>query len=215
MRLPLFIYVHGFNSSPESVKARLLQTWFNQHPELGEYWVPALSHWPQQAVAQLELRIQAAADRPVVLVGSSLGGFYSIWLTERYPNCRAVLVNPAIYPHHLLADWLGAQENLYTHQHYTLTRTHLRQLEALAVTRLADPARYLLLLQTGDETLDYRQAEAFLAGAPAFIQPGGSHGFEQFENLIPTISRFAEGVIDLPSPQPLVTPCDRKTSEHV
>lgn len=199
MRLPLFIYVHGFNSSPQSIKAQLLKAYLLQNPHEGEYMAPALSHWPNEAIKQIEALIEAAADRPVVLVGSSLGGFYSINVLERFSNCRAVLVNPAIYPYRLLADWLGDNENIYTQEHYMLTREHLGQLEQLAVTDLKAPERYLVLLQTADETLDYREAESYFSQSPLFIQSGGSHGFDQFETLIPAIIRFSEGVVDLPS----------------
>jgi predicted esterase YcpF (UPF0227 family) len=202
---PLFIYVHGFNSSPDSVKACLFRDYLkakHKHAGTGDYEVPALSHWPAKAIMQLEALI-TAQQRPVILIGSSLGGFYSIWLTERYKNCRAVLVNPAIYPYHLLSEWLGDNENLYTHEHYTLTREHLAQLEALVVDKVVDPQRYLLLTQTADEILDYREAVEFFDESPAFIQPGGSHGFDQFEKLIPAIISFAQGQLELPKATPL------------
>lgn len=206
MLLPLFIYVHGFNSSPDSVKARLFGEYLkanHKQADIGDYSVPALSHWPSKAIMQLEALITENPQRPVLLIGSSLGGFYSLWLTERYENCTTVLVNPAIYPYHLLAEWLGDNENLYTHERYTLTREHLTQLEALAVDKVADPQRYLLLTQTADETLDYREAVEFFNESPAFIQPGGSHGFDQFEKLIPAIISFSRGQLVLPEANPL------------
>ncbi|WP_372741494.1 YqiA/YcfP family alpha/beta fold hydrolase, partial [Neptunomonas sp.] len=100
MSSPLFIYVHGFNSSPESVKARLLGEYLAVHAyEHSEnYLVPQLSHWPAEAMQQLESIVTDNRQRPIVLIGSSLGGYYSIWLTEHYENCTAVMVNPAIYP---------------------------------------------------------------------------------------------------------------------
>lgn len=203
MSLPLILYVHGFNSSPASIKAQLLGDYLRQHPDLADYQVPALSHWPAEAIADLETLIQAHPHRPILLVGSSLGGFYSLWLCEKYPQCRVVLVNPAVYPYRLLADWLGETENLYTHEQYVLTREHLAQLEALAVEAVSAPERYLLLTQTGDETLDYREAVEFLPHSAHFIQTGGSHGFDQFEKLIPAIIAFASGEVQLPPATPL------------
>ena len=47
------------------------------------------------------------------------------------------------------------QQNLYTGERYELTAEHLRQLEALVVATV-HPERYLLLVETGDEVLDYR-----------------------------------------------------------
>lgn len=203
MSSPLFIYVHGFNSSPQSIKAQLFQAYIDAHQLDVEYMVPELSHWPAEAMAQLRQLVEANAGRNVVLIGSSLGGYYSTWLTEHYPHVRSVLVNPAVRPYALLEAWLGENENLYTHEHYTLTRTHLAQLVAIDCPAIADPQRYLLLTQTADETLDYREAVDKFAASVQFIQPGGSHGFDRFQDLIPAIVAFSKGRIDLPPPLPL------------
>ncbi|MBR9827827.1 MAG: alpha/beta fold hydrolase [Oceanospirillales bacterium] len=199
---PVIIYVHGFNSSPQSWKARRLQAVMVAQGRAQQLRTPALSHWPQRAVEQLQAEIDAA-EGPVTLVGSSLGGYYSTWLVEHNPGVRAVLVNPAVYPYRLLEDWLGNNANLYTEERYELTTTHLAQLKALDCPQLQDPSRYLLLVQTADETLDYREAVDKYAACVQFVQPGGSHGFEQFEALIPAVQAFAEGRIDLPAPTPL------------
>jgi predicted esterase YcpF (UPF0227 family) len=161
--------------------------------------VPALSHWPAEAIEQLEAEI-AAANGPVTLIGSSLGGYYSTWLVEHNPALRAVLVNPAVYPYRLLEEWLGQNTNLYTREQYQLTERHLEQLLVLDCPQLQDPSRYLLLVQSGDETLDYREAVDKYAACAQFVQPGGSHGFEHFEALIPAVQAFAEGRVELPVP---------------
>jgi predicted esterase YcpF (UPF0227 family) len=47
-----------------------------------------------------------------------------------------------------------------------------------------------LLAQTGDEVLDYRDAEAYYAGATQIIEDGGDHGFAGFERHYQTILDF-------------------------
>jgi len=48
------VYVHGFNSSPQSAKARQLQAWAAAHrPDLA-ICVPALPMDPEKALALLE-----------------------------------------------------------------------------------------------------------------------------------------------------------------
>jgi len=208
---PTLIYVHGFNSSPASVKAGLLRDALAASGDLARFRAPALAHWPAEAIVQLEREILAAPG-PVTLIGSSLGGYYSTWLVEQSQrpgqalsgtDLRAVLVNPAVTPYRLLAQWLGENENLYTADHYQLTETHLQQLLALDCARLHDPQRYLLLLQTADETLDYREAVDKYAACVQFVEPGGCHGFDRFERLIPAIRAFASGRIELPPPAPV------------
>lgn len=203
MQRPLFIYVHGFNSSPASIKAQLFGRYLSEYQVDADYEVPELSHWPAQAISQLESIIAANTHRTVLLIGSSLGGFYSTHLTERYDNLRTVLVNPAVRPYALLESWLGDNENLYTHEKYLLTRDHLQQLLDINCETIKDPSRYLLLTQTADETLDYREAVDKYPHSPQFIQTGGSHGFDQFENLIPAILAFSEGRVVLPPADPL------------
>lgn len=203
MQTPLFIYVHGFNSSPASIKAQLFGRYLSDYQITADYEVPELSHWPAQAMAQLSAIIEVNRDRTVLLIGSSLGGFYSTRLTERYDNVRTVLVNPAVRPYVLLEGWLGDNENLYTQEHYLLTHDHLQQLLDINCETIKDPSRYLLLVQTADETLDYREAVDKYPDSPQFVQSGGSHGFEHFQNLIPAILAFSEGRVSLPPAEPL------------
>lgn len=207
MSKPVLIYVHGLNSSPQSGKALCLQAELDRQGRGQQLRVPALSQWPAEAIEQIEAEI-AAAGGPVTLVGSSLGGFYSTWLVEQNPALKAVLINPAVYPHRLLADWLNGNTHFETDEYDYLTERHLEQLLALYCPRLQTPSRYLLLLQTGDETLDYREAVEKYTGSPQFVQPGGSHGFEYFEALIPAIQAFEQGRIELPEPValPIISP---------
>ena len=132
-----------------------------------------------------------AGDRDrLTFVGSSLGSFYATHLAEAY-DAKAVLINPAVHPDRNLAPYLGAQRNPYTGDAYELTAEHFAELSALRVARIARPQRYLLLVQTGDEVLDYRVAVAFYAGAWQFVQGGGDHAFHDFAAQIPVILRFA------------------------
>ncbi|PIE20771.1 MAG: esterase [Neptuniibacter caesariensis] len=203
MKQTLFIYVHGFNSSPQSMKARVFKDYMQAQGAGEQVQVPALSHWPAQAVSQLRGIIEQNQDKNIVLLGSSLGGYYSTWLTEHYLNVRTVLINPAVRPFELLPQYLGENKNLYSGETYTLTEAHMQQLLELNCPHLKRPEAYLLLTQTADETLDYREGVEKFADSPQFVQPGGSHGFEQFEQLIPAILAFAEGRIELPAVNPI------------
>ena len=123
------------------------------------------------------------------LIGSSLGGYYATWLAERH-DLRAVLINPAVDPHIGLRPYLGPQQNLYTAETYLLDETHLAQWQSLWV-ELPTPSRYLLLLETGDDVLDYRQAVARYAGAQQVVVQGGDHSLRSFVQHLPAILQFA------------------------
>lgn len=203
MKKPLFIYVHGFNSSPQSMKAKVFLQAMHDRGRAEQVLIPELSHWPAEAMQGLREMVEEHTERNIILLGSSLGGFYSTWLTEHYSHVRTVLINPAVRPFELLPQYLGKNVNLYTGAEYELTPTHMQQLLELNCAEIRRPDAYLLLTQTADETLDYREGVEKFALSEKFIQPGGSHGFEQFEQLIPAIIAFSEGRIELPEPTPI------------
>lgn len=149
--------------------------------------VPDLAYAPAEAISQLEALIPSGVE--LVLVGSSLGGFYANYLAEKY-SCKAVLVNPAVYPYNLLDDFLGEQHNPYSGETYTLNKQHMDQLRALFVANMQRPQNRMVLVQTGDEALDYRQAEAYFKNANCIVEQGGDHGFVSFENWLPRIASF-------------------------
>lgn len=126
-----------------------------------------------------------------VLIGSSLGGFYANYLVEK-SGCKAVLVNPAVYPYDLLQAYLGPQSNQYTGESYTLGSQDMVELRDLAVAQMKCPANRYLLLQTADETLDFSQASDYFSGCKSVIEYGGDHSFQRFERWLPSIAKFLE-----------------------
>ncbi len=184
----MLIYIHGFNSSARSFKAGLLRERMAQLGLAADFACPELAHRPRQAIAQLETLIVASPHAPVSLIGSSLGGFYATWLAEKY-GLKTVLINPAVRPYELLCDYLGLQKNLYTGAEYELTEQHLAEMRELEVATIT-PERYLLMVQAGDEVLDYRQAVAKYRGAKQNVVEGGDHGFSNFADYLDTALEF-------------------------
>jgi predicted esterase YcpF (UPF0227 family) len=192
---PTIVYLHGFRSSPGSHKASQLVSAVEALPRDARprLHVPFLRDRPAEAVAATAAWIEANVAAPretLTLVGSSLGGFYATHLAERF-GARAVVVNPAIRPFDDLRPYVGPQTNLHTGETFVVTEAHFEELRALAVARIAVPRRYWLMVQTGDEVLDYRAAVAFYAGAHQLLEGGGDHAFQGFERQVPAILRFA------------------------
>ena len=197
---PKLIYLHGFNSSPQSEKAQQLMARVAALPAAirPALYVPELPHRPAQAMALVTRLIDEIGADNLTLIGSSLGGYYATWLAERYAaaNVRAVVINPTTGPAEDLRPYFGTQTNLYTGATYELTEQHLAEFLALKVGRLTRPERYYLLAQTGDELLDYRLAVAHYAGAHQLLESGGDHGFQNFERHIDSILQFAGVAIE-------------------
>ncbi len=185
---PAILYIHGLNSSPLSRKASQLSAALERIGMADRLRVPALHHHPRQALVQLEEAI-TELGRPL-LVGSSLGGYYATHLAERH-GLKALLINPAVTPHRRFDGYLGPQTNLYSGEVWDLTEDHVVALGELEVPPPQDVERYQVWLQTGDETLDYRDAEAFYRGCALRIQAGGDHGFQGFAERLPALLAFA------------------------
>lgn len=183
----MIVYLHGFNSSPQSHKAEVLGRYMQQQGEGEDYACPALPPLAADAIRTIEKLI--AGRHGVCFVGSSLGGFYATYLAEKH-DLRAVLINPAIDPHVGLRAFLGPQKNLHTGERYSLTEAHLREWEKLYVPRIT-PGRYLLIVETDDEVLDYRRAVARYAGAEQRVIPGGDHSLQSFPEHLGRILEFA------------------------
>lgn len=190
VKRPAVLYLHGFNSSPDSLKARQFKEFCHSNAA-GNVIMPALPYDPAKAIAMLQALLEQADQNIVLIVGSSLGGFYATWLSEKY-GIKAVLINPAVAPCERLGEsFLGWHKNYYSGEEYEFTHEYAEVLRSLTITHISQPDNFLVFLQTGDKVLDYRLAVELYAGSQQHVQQGGSHAFENFVAILPEISRFA------------------------
>ena len=195
MKLTKLIYLHGFNSSPDSHKAVLLQAAMEEKGFGGRLIIPDIPPEPDLAIKKLvAISEEVQKSYTPVFSGSSLGGFYATWLAEHFQT-KAVLINPAVQPHILLAKYIGENVNYYTSERWMLEDKHIQNLKDLEVKQLTQPENYLVLLQKGDETLDYHQAAEKYAACNLEIEEGGDHSFVDFEKHIDKLLSFLE-IID-------------------
>lgn len=188
--MSVLIYLHGFLSSPLSAKALQTEAWLKANRPDIRYHCPQLSSYPGEARAALEHLVQTLDDESVGLIGSSLGGFWATYLVERY-NFSAVLVNPAVRPQDRFDEFVGLPlKNYYSDATYCLTPEDLHQLVRADSEPLNNRDNYWVMLQTGDETLDYQLAVDKYQGCKLLVEEGGSHTFEGYQNWIPDIVEF-------------------------
>lgn len=192
MKASLLLYIHGFNSSPKSLKATVIKEYCeNNRPDI-KVVVPQMPCFPEPAKKHLlDIVYRYQDSYRIGLVGSSLGGYMSIWLNSQF-GFPAVVVNPAVKPYELLADYLGPQVNPYTQEHYVLEQQHVDQLRSMDVDKLANPQQFWLLQQEGDEILDYRQAVNKFAHSRQTVEKGGDHSFIGFERYPEQIISFLQ-----------------------
>ena len=181
----LILYVHGWNSHANARKAQLIEHELKNH-EIFDTASLTLKNHPREAIKQLtEFISEKQSKYNVHLVGSSLGGYYSVYLAETL-NLKAAMINPAVWAYKIFENDRGNVENLNTGEKYFIDQAWIDSLEEIFIED-PTPDRYLVLLQTGDETLDYKYAEKYFSGARIVIDEGGSHSFDALEQKIPQI----------------------------
>lgn len=186
------LYLHGFLSSPQSAKAQQLISYFKESHPQAYLAVPTLPFEPVDAMALAESTLQQllANYSQVFIIGSSLGGFYATYLAQKY-QLKAALINPAVRPFELFEQYLGPHQHFYDGQTYLLTMAHIKQLQGFDCPVINHPNLLFLLLQTGDETLDYRQAAQQYRECSTWLEGGGNHSFERFIERMPMLLSFA------------------------
>jgi uncharacterized protein len=185
----VIVYLHGFNSSPQSHKALVLAQFMAERGLAAQCACPPLPPLASDAIPAVEALMSRHHAKRWCFVGSSLGGYYATYLAEKH-DATAVLLNPAVTPHLGLRAYLGEQRNLHTGEPYSLTEAHLQEWSRLWVPRVT-ASRYLLIVETGDEVLDYRLAATRYQGAQQLVIEGGDHSLQSFPRHLPRILGFA------------------------
>ena len=188
----MIVYLHGFRSAPASIKAQTLKRHMEARGLGHAFWCEQLPPSPRAAIALIEAQLARCTAQGIepTLVGSSLGGYYATYLAERH-GLRAALVNPAIVAPLELGAYVGEQTNMYTGESFHFSAQHIAELRALEVPAITRPERYWLLVETGDEVLDYRHAVAKYAGARQTVLEGGDHSFTRWEDYLDALLVFA------------------------
>ncbi|KAF1047227.1 MAG: hypothetical protein GAK35_00733 [Herbaspirillum frisingense] len=185
----MILYLHGFRSSPQSFKARLMGQRMRELGLQDRYACPQLPASPAGAIALAESLIATADMARLTVVGSSLGGFYATWLAEKY-GCRAVLLNPAVKPPRELESYVGVTTQYHSDEPFEFKHEYIAELRALAVDKISRPERYFLIAATGDEVLDWREMVAHYAGARQTVIDGSDHGIAEFADYLDDVLAF-------------------------
>jgi hypothetical protein len=183
------LYLHGFCASPKSNKAELLR---RAHEERGlEFIAPSLHAGPRKAIEIIRNSIKGVPCSRLVVLGSSLGGYYATWVAEQL-DVPAVLINPAVYPQKVISANLGFHRVPDTDITLEVRPEHIRELDEISVRTLRHPEKYLTVLGDADEILDWTEARDFYAATNEWIIPGENHRLANFPAYLPRIMEFIE-----------------------
>ncbi|MBO9515414.1 MAG: esterase [Variovorax sp.] len=175
------LYLHGFRSSPQSTKARLMAQHVAREHAGVAWWCPQLPPSPKAAIELVTAGIAGWPRMSMGVVGSSLGGFYATHIAEA-TGCRAVLLNPAVHPARDLARHIGDQVAWHDPtEHFYFRPEYIDELTALEVGPLTHPERVFAVIAKGDEVLDWREMAARYPGSRLKIVEGEDHALSDFE----------------------------------
>jgi len=175
------LYLHGFASCGEGNKSTLLKSYFGA----GNVIAPDLPPSPVDAIESIEKMLESSKFD--LLIGSSLGGYYATYLAEKY-RMKAVLLNPSTQPWKTLASYPGWQKRFCDEEAFEFKSIYLEQLKVLQTA--PDKGKYLLLLQSKDEVLDYTKAQSLYNTHQVIVEYGGNHRFENIDDYLSMIENF-------------------------
>ncbi len=176
----MILYLHGFGSCADSNKTKILKSHFLN------FYAPQLPENPKEAINKIESLITPKT----MLIGSSLGGYYAIYFAVKY-NLKAVLINPSLKPYKTLKQYIGIQYRYCDNKPFKWKKEYLKELKKLKTKPIR--GKYLVLLQSKDEILNYKKTlKKFknLPNARVIVEYGGNHRFENINDYLSMIENF-------------------------
>jgi len=179
------IYLHGFASIGNSSKSN----WLRENICDGNIALvaPDLPNRSSEAAAFLDAFFADLKDESVGLIGTSLGGFFAAFYGAKF-GWPTVLINPLSDVNDLTGSSLGENKNYYTDEIFIMDQIDADCLQAMSAAMLAPSAPSLLLLDKGDDVLDYHKAiSRFGQSSAVHLFENGSHRFDHLPESLPAI----------------------------
>jgi uncharacterized protein len=192
MTRTLLVYLHGFRSSPNSSKAVMTKgavMAISSSKHSYEWYCPQLLASPKESMDMVTKHIDQTSADHIVIIGSSLGGFYTNYLAEKY-RCKGIALNPAVYAARELEPHVGMMTAYDSDEPFDFKAEYINELRTLQVEKITDPKRYFLIAAKGDELLDWREMVAFYSGARQLVLEGSDHGIADYANHLPAVIDF-------------------------
>ena len=182
------IYLHGFNSSAESKKSKILDAYLGDK-KLFNLESPNLKTSPRKAISQIEKIIKENSDR-VCVIGSSLGGLYATFIADKY-DLKSVTINPVVKNHISgMENLVGTHKNFHTNEEYQFTTKDYLDLQKLGLKELKKPLNHFCFIKMSDEVLDHNTTFEYFSNSYVLSEKGGNHSYDDFLEKIPLILNF-------------------------
>ena len=187
----MILYLHGFRSSPASMKAKLMSAHMQRAGRSNEFLCPQLPASPTRAIQLAQQVCRTLNPAALTVIGSSLGGFYATYLAEQF-SCRAVLLNPAVKPPRDLASYVGVSTLYHSDEIFEFKEDYVHELPLYTINTITRPERYFLIAATGDEVLDWREMVDHYPESRQLVLQGSNHAISEFGDYIDQVMAFCD-----------------------
>ena len=182
------LYFHGFKSSSDSGKAQEFKKFIESKTSQTKIIIPDLEDDFREAHKQIENLIDKNSPN-IFYMGSSLGGYYALYFAQLYKS-KSVLINPAIAPLNNFEIHLGKNENYATGNKFTISQNDISYIRSLHHKKILEPKNNLILLESGDEILNYDESTSYFRGSYIDIFYGGNHSYTSIKEKFTKIKDF-------------------------
>ena len=185
----IILYFHGFASSSKSDKVEILKKFFSNEITKAKIIAPDLSNNFSETISQIEKLIERYSKFEICMMGSSLGGYYASYFATKL-KAKAVLINPAIYPLEGFDIYLGKNENFSTGEEFYITDEDIKYLRTISYKKYKNQRNTLILLESNDEVLSYKNTCSYYYGSNIDITFGGDHSYISLSKKLNKIRYF-------------------------
>ena len=182
------LYFHGFKSSSDSGKAQEFKKFIENKTSQTKIIIPDLKDDFKEAHKQIEGLIEKNSPN-ILYMGSSLGGYYALYFAQLYKT-KSILINPAIPPLKDFEIHLGKNENYATGNKFTISKDDISYVRSLHHKKILEPKNNLILLESGDEILNYVESSSYFRGSYIDIFYGGNHSYTSIKEKFTKIKDF-------------------------
>ena len=182
------LYFHGFKSSSDSTKAKDLHKFISKRTKNTILITPNIHDNFHDAHDQIINLIESNQPN-IFFMGSSLGGYYASFFSQKF-NKKAVLINPAIPPLKDFEMHLGKNKNYSNGNKFIITKNDIDYIRSLSYKKILKPKNLMILLESGDEILNYNDASSYFSGSHIDILYGGDHSYSSFKEKFNKIQDF-------------------------
>ena len=116
---------------------------------------------------------------------------YASYFSSKFKT-KSVLINPAIPPLKDFEMYLVENENYSTGEKFIITPEDIKYIRKMSYKKYANAENTYVLLESGDEVLNYKETTKYFSGSYLDIVYGGSHSYESLDEKLKNIVNFIE-----------------------